>query len=139
MYKRAKGVTLMELIVAIVVLGVAIAPLLVMVSDVVTKHAQAEIYYRAIVIGRDLMEEVLAKSFDDIVSETKEPVPGYPSTISVNYVDPDSSPTGCTNGIQTYALDCYKSSATDYKRIDITVHNDLIGDLHFSSVVSRSH
>ncbi len=137
--RTKKGVTLVELIVAIVVLAIAIAPLVVMVADIVRKHAQAETFYKAMVLGRDKMEEILAKEFDDISDETDEPIAGYTRTVSVHYVDPDNPPTSCLNGTQSYSLDCYVSSITDYKRVDVVVHHELIGDLYFSCIVSRSH
>lgn len=167
--RAKKGVTLIELIVAIVVFSVAIPPLLTMVSDVVRKHAQGEVTYKATVLGRDLLEEILTKRFDEKTTKTggewstigpdkgetdreryddvddydgftDEPINGYTERVSVHYVDPDSSPAACLNGSQTYPLDCYKDDRSlDYKRIDVTVHNDLIGDLHFSFVVSSNH
>ena len=164
-----KSLTLIELVITIIVLGVAIPPLLRMVSDVMTKYARGEITYKATVLGRDLLEEILTKGFDEKSTKTggewspigpdagetdeseyddvddydgfdDEPISGYARTVSVHYVDPDNSPASCLNGTQNYPLDCYKDDKTlDYKRVDITVHHNLIGNLYFSSIVSSNH
>ena len=163
------SMTLIEIIVTIVVLSIAIPPLLRMISDVMIKHTKGETYYKATILGRDLLEKILTKRFDEKTEKTggewsdigpdsgetdeskyddvddydgfsDEPVNGYTRSVSVHYVDPDNSPSNCLNGDQNYPLDCYKDDKTlDYKRIDITVHHNLIGNLYFSSIVSSNH
>jgi len=129
MMKTTKSITLIELVIAIVVFAVAIPPLLGMVSDVVRKHTQGETVYKATVLGRDLLEEILTKRFDEKTTKTggewstigpdagetdvsdyddvddydglnEEPISGYTREVSVHYVDPDNSPANCLNGSQ---------------------------------------
>jgi len=143
-----KGMTLIELIVIIVVFAIAMPPLMLMLSDTIQKSVWREKYYQGIVFGRDKIEYILSNNFADISICTNpatcpytDALNGYQRNVTVHYVEPNQSepPSNCTNGTQKYALDCYKSSSTNYKRIDIDVQEKLTGDLNFSCVVSSGH
>lgn len=162
-----KSVTLIELISIIVVAGIAVPPLLGLLADVTKKSVQGEKYYQATVYARDLMEKILSKRFDENTAspwsstlgpdagETTENryddvddynnyndnTGGFTRKVSVNYIDPDQGepPTGCNNGTQNYALDCFVSSIKDYKRIDITISHNLISSITISTIVSGTH
>ena len=163
-----KGLTLIEVIAVIVTFAIGVPPLIIMISDVTHKAIEGESYYQAIVVGRDLMEEILCKRFDerktppwsdvlgpdpgessvsdyddiDDYDGYTDTIKGYQRSVQVHYIDPDSSPSGCLNGPQSNSLDCYKSdtqNTLDYKRIDITVSHRLIGEIYFSCVVSKGH
>jgi hypothetical protein len=141
-----KGINLIEIIIIIVVAGIAIPPLFLSLSDVTQRSTEGELYYQAMLLGRDLMEEILSNSFDNITICTdaascpySDTVEGYRRDVIVNWVNPDQSPSGCLNGTQIYALDCYKGSPTNYKRIDVTVSHNLINDLNFTYIVYSGH
>lgn len=166
--KFKKSATLLELILVIVVLSLGIAPLMVLMADVVTKHARGEAYYRAVVLGEDLMEEIFSKRFDEKTVKTggdwsvlgpdsgessrsayddvddfsgfSDNTGGYERKVSVNYLDPDSSAKKCLNGKVDNPLDCFKDdSSLNYKRVDVEVSHRLIGRINFSFVVSGNH
>ena len=161
-----RGINLIELVLVIVILSISIPPLIGMLADVTKRSTEAELYYKGIVAGRDLMEEILTKRFDEKTTKTggswsnigsdpgdtvyddvddydgfvDDSVSGYRREVSVHYVDPDHAPSGCMNGTQDYPLDCFKDDNTlDYKRIDIKVSHNLISDLYFSCIVSSQH
>lgn len=139
-----KGINLIELIIVIVILGIAIAPLLITLADITYRGAKGELFYQAVILGRDKLEDLLSRDFDNIniclnpsICTYSDTVKGYRRDVTVRYVDPDASPPSC-NG-DTCPLDNYVSYATDYKRIDVTVSHNLIDTLYFSVIVSSTH
>ena len=59
------GMTLIEIIIVIVVLSIAMLPLLVMYSNVVSKSAEGQIIPMATLLGQDLIEEIESKYYDE--------------------------------------------------------------------------
>ena len=143
---RRKGINLIELIMVIVILSVAIPPLFLTLADINYRGNRGEIYYQGIILGRDLLEELLSRNFSDINICTNpstcpysDTVRGYTREVSIRYIDPDiNSPPLCPDG-SSCPLDNYVSYFTNYKRIDISVSHNLMGELCFSVVVSSSH
>jgi len=140
-----KGINLIELIIVIVVLAVAIAPLLVTLADLTYRGTQGELLYQAVIVGRDKLEDLLSMNFDDINLCSDAPtciysdsVKGYRRDVTVRYVDPDAPPPPCDG--ESCPLDNYVSYVTNYKRIDVEVFHNLINTtLHFSAVVCSTH
>lgn len=60
-----KGLTLIEMVVVIVVLGVAIPPLLTMWADVAWRSSRAEALGDVSFYAQELMEEIKTKSYDE--------------------------------------------------------------------------
>ncbi len=140
-----KGINLIELIIVIVVLGIAIAPLLVTLADLTYRGTQGELLYQAVILGRDKLEDLLSMNFESInlCSDAStciysDSVKGYRRDVTVRYVDPDASPPSCDG--DSCPLDNYVSYATNYKRIDVVVSHNLIDTtLYFSTVVCSTH
>ena len=140
-----KGINLIELIIVIVVLAVAVAPLLVTLADLTYRGTQGELLYQAVIVGRDKLEDLLSMNFDDInlcydalSCIYSDSVKGYRRDVTVRYVDPDASAPSCDGDI--CPLDNYVSYATNYKRIDVAISHNLINNtLHFSAVVCSTH
>ncbi len=140
-----KGINLIELIIVIVVLAVAVAPLLVTLADLTYRGTQGELLYQAVIVGRDKLEDLLSMNFDDINLCSDAPtciysdsVKGYRRDVTVRYVDPDAPPPPCDG--ESCPLDNYVSYVTNYKRIDVAVFHNLINTtLHFSAVVCSTH
>ena len=63
--KKARGLTLIEIIVIIVVLGVAIPPLLNMWANVAWRSGRSEALADAAFYTQELMEEIKTKRFDE--------------------------------------------------------------------------
>ncbi len=63
---KCKGFTLIELVISIVILGVAMSPLLVMYGNIVVKSTESQVMRVASFLGQDLMEEILSKRYDEI-------------------------------------------------------------------------
>ncbi|MBU0759934.1 MAG: type II secretion system GspH family protein [Candidatus Omnitrophica bacterium] len=159
--RQEAGITLIELVLIIVLIGLVVPPLLTVFSDITRRSAQAELISTANALTRSLLEEIVSKKYDEKNSspwsnplgadsgETNrdayddvddfdgfsEPsVPGFPGfsrSVTVYYVNPDSS------NLDTPQPD--SCNTLDYKRVDVTVNHQLIGDLKMSSIVSRSH
>ncbi len=154
-----RGFTIIELIIVIVVLGIALPPLLFTVSDTLEDNVKVRTIQTASVLGRSLLEEILSKRYDENTSSpwsnplgpnggetratyddiddfdgfTENPISGftgYSSSVTVYYVNPD------TAGLDTAQPD--SSNTLDYKRIDVTITHAIAGTLRFSTVTSRS-
>ena len=140
-----KGINLIELIIVIIIIGVAVAPLLITLADITYRGTKTELLYQAVILGRDKLEDLLSMDFDSInlCSDAasciySDSVKGYRRDVTVHYVDPDASAPLCDGDI--CPLDNYVTYATNYKRIDVAASHDLIDTtLHFSAVISSIH
>lgn len=63
-----RGMTLVELVLAIVVIAVAVLPTIGLFTTIIRPYFQAEAIDRCDSLARDLMEEILAKRFDELFS-----------------------------------------------------------------------
>ncbi len=66
MIANKRGMTLIEIIIVIVVLSIAMLPLLVMYSNVVSKSAEGQFVPTAALLGQDLIEEIESKYYDEV-------------------------------------------------------------------------
>lgn len=146
-----KGITLIEMVVVIVVLGLSIPALLTMWADVAWRSARSEGIADAAFYAQALMEEIKSKSFDnntefpwsaplgheagetypnfddadDFNNYTDTPTTGYSRCVTVDYVTLSGTNwTGtCTpsNHTSCAAVNCVSADITDYKRIIVRV------------------
>jgi len=116
-----KGVTLIELILFIVVIGIALPPLLILSSQAVYNSLVEEIRFTSVSLANEVIEGIKGKSFKNIVSEGpiyfSENFSKYSYTITVSYVNPDLTETAIP---------------TNYKRITVTISNDIIPEIKTS-------
>ena len=153
-----KAFTLIELVMVIAVFAIAITPVLILMANLNQRVIQARLTTSAVILGRDILEEILSKrydeniiypwsnhlgpesgesrsSYDDVddfdgLVDTNASFPGFSRRVNVCYIDPDNR-----------SLDrCLPdSSRTDYKRVDVIVSHNLIGDINFSVIVSSEY
>ncbi|MBN1586773.1 MAG: prepilin-type N-terminal cleavage/methylation domain-containing protein [Candidatus Omnitrophica bacterium] len=100
------GMSLMELSFAIVILGLCALPLMDMYSMVAIESVHSEFQNTATVVGRALMEEIIAKDFDENSSSTPFPPSGDPITVW---------PTNWSNALGTNAGE---STNADFDDVD---------------------
>ena len=91
MRRIRRGVTLIELVVIIVLIGVMVPPLLMMFSDITKMSAQAELISTANALARSLLEEIISKNYDE-----KAYVSGCTSNCWSNPLGPDSGEARAT-------------------------------------------
>ena len=65
---KCKGFTLIELVITIVILGIAMSPLLVMYGNIVVKSTESQVMRVSSFLGQDLMEEILSKRYDEKIT-----------------------------------------------------------------------
>ncbi len=70
---KCKGFTLIELVITIVILGIAMAPLLVMYGNIVVKSTESQVMRVSSFLGQDLMEEILSKRYDEKITYEDAP------------------------------------------------------------------
>jgi len=66
MIANKRGMTLIEIVIVIVVLSIAMLPLLIMYSNVVSKSAEGQIVPMATLLAQDLIEEIESKYYDEV-------------------------------------------------------------------------
>lgn len=76
---RHNGFTLIELVIAIVVVGIGVAGILLAFTQAVSRSADPMIQHQAIAIAESYLEEVLLRPFDD-------PGDGCPGRASHSYI-----------------------------------------------------
>ena len=134
------GVTLLEVILAMIILGVAYISLLPLFSSIQSRSADTEIFVKAQALAEGLMEEIVSKQFDDnedppftlalgaeealrknyddvddfrgFTQSTINGFPGFNSEVRVFYVD------------EAVSLDDSVAGPTRYKKIIVTVAHD---------------
>lgn len=161
----AKGITLIEMVAVIVVLGLAIPALLTMWADVAWRSARSEAIADATFYAQELMEEIKSKKFedpdqtpvfgpesgesghsnyddvDDFNGYSDSPATGYNRCVTVDYVTLSGSNwTGNCGGEPTNctAPTCEPSEITDYKRIIVRVNrtDNLVSNVTLVTIVS---
>lgn len=113
--KKNKGLSFIEIIIFITILGLAIPPLLNVAANVYNQSINMETMHIATNLANQKMEDVITKEFSSVVSEPLTSFAGqfstYQSQVSVNYVTPAN--LDATSG----------PVPTRYKRIVVTVTN----------------
>lgn len=162
---KAKGITLIEMVAVIVVLGVAIPPLLTMWADVAWRASRSEALADATFYAQELMEEIKSKrfvdpedptntalgsngetypNFDDIddFNNYSVSISGYNCCVTVDYLTLNGSvwQGNCNpnNPTTCTPATCVSANATDYKRVIVRVSrsDNLIRDITLITMVS---
>ncbi|MCM8778346.1 MAG: hypothetical protein NC898_03780 [Candidatus Omnitrophica bacterium] len=118
-----RGVTLLELILFILVVGIAIPPLLVVASHAVYNTVANEIILKSTSLAEEKMEEIKSLNFDEIVTVSGNfdtPFQDYIFSINVYCVRPPDYETQANCG--------------DYKRVEVLVNNSVIPEIESTLV-----
>ena len=121
----AKGLTLIEMVAMIVVLGIAIPPLLTNWADIAWRSARSESLADASFYAQELMEEIKSKRYDENGSAPWTPStsfsatdPGESKANSATFDDIDDF-VGCTDPLVTAPVTGYSRLANiDYVRLN---------------------
>lgn len=120
-----KGVSLIELVAIMVILGIAVGSLVLTLGGVADKSIFAERTAVATFYAQEKMEELKSKNFANITLGTSaQNVGGYNRTVTVTYCNLTGSIWG------------YSASETAYKRVFISVARGTDVNATLASVVS---
>lgn len=124
MLKHQRGVTLVELVIGIVVLGISLAVITSVLGPLSVKSADPWHQVRAAELGQSLMNEILAKSFDEHSSRSGSllrcnETGAQACTAEINF-GPD-----CANGVTTCGTGALEQRAEfddvdDFHNLDVT-------------------
>ncbi len=157
--KNKYGVTLIEMVLVILVLGITVPPLLNVFSHISVNAVRSEAITQATYLAQELMEEIKSKKFDEnSISPWSNPLgpetgesrliwddvddfdgytessisgfEGYSRSVTVVYVDPD-----------TYDLDTSRPDTENnlnYKKVVISVSRSdgLVSDLELVTIIT---
>lgn len=137
---RQRGVTLIELIVAIVIVSVALVGVYSVLNLTLLRSADPVIYKQMLSIAEGMMDEILLKSFADPGGEctpTTSPRCQLNSTVDrPNYNDVDDYAGFVMNGVS--ALDGSAVAGLENYRVAVTVDPaTTLGGLSGANVVKR--
>ena len=125
MRKREKGFTFIELIMVILIVGIAIIPLIQMFTTSLKGSADTEATSIALELAQDKMEETKQLGFAAIASTSgtfASPFTAYSYQVTMSYVDSGLSSSG---------------SPTDYKKVEIKVTHTSGTSTTLTTVVSN--
>ena len=123
--KKAKGFTFIELIMIIVIVGIAVVPLIQMFTTSLKGSADAESNSIALELAQDKMEETKQLGFAATSSTSgtfASPFTAYSYQVTVSYVDQNFAASG---------------SATNYKKVEVKVTHTSGTSTTLTTVVSN--
>lgn len=138
-----RGVTLVELVISIVVIGIAVAGVLLVMNQTTRRSADPMIREQAVAIAQSYLEEIMLAAYDDPSGgetggcESGETRADYDDVSDYNCVN-DTSGAVDRNGNPISGLEAYNVSVSvtnttlngvTAKRIDVTVTHDAVSDL----------
>ena len=125
---NANGFTLIETLLVIVVLAICLAPLCILVVNVVQKNSLSQAQATATGLAEAEMERVTSLRFSTVNDAAQapfsNPFSSYSYEIAVDYVD--------ANDLNTPVV-----GPTDYKRAQVKVSNAIIGSLTLTSLAAN--
>ena len=126
---KMKGFTLVETIIAIVIIGVAFLGLLAVFTGVFTNAARDEAMTVAISLAKGEMERVTGLSFANIADENRDSPASFGGNFS-NYswqVRVDAVPASIAND----------PGMNNYKQVEVRVTNAMVGDVSLKTIVTN--
>jgi prepilin-type N-terminal cleavage/methylation domain-containing protein len=134
--KEKRAFTLIEVVLVIVVLGIALTPLCILVVQVVQKNVLSQAQATAVSLAEGEIERLTNARFSQVTCEASTPFSGafsgYSYSTDVDYVnsgDLNTSvgrPAGCSGTPGT---------ATNYKRIRLSVNHAIARNITLTTVV----
>ena len=118
---RARGVTLVELIVSIVVIGVALAGVMVVIVRNTSASADPLIWHQTVIVGEAYLEEILTKNFTADGVEASRDL--YDDVMDYNGLT--DSPPRDQNGTAIAALAGYS--------VNVQVATEVLNDITLAS------
>jgi len=124
--KKAKGFTFIELIMIIVIVGIAVVPLIQMFTTSLKGSADTEATSIALELAQDKMEETKQLGFGGISSTSgtfSSPFTAYSYQVTVSYVNDTFTDSG--------------GSPTNYKKVEVKVTHSSGTSTTLTTVVSN--
>ena len=87
-----KGFTLVEVIIAVVIMAIAAIPILHAFSTTANTSARALVKMRATNAAENIMEDIKGRSLEEVIETYGDPSVTYPNFAGKNLVDPDADP-----------------------------------------------
>lgn len=123
-----RGFTLIETIIAIVVIGIAFLGLVAVFTGVFTNAVRDEAMTIAAMLAEQEMERVTALSFADVADENRDSPVDYTGNFS-SYswqVRVDTVPVGIASD----------PGMADYKQVEVRIANAIVGEVSLKTIVT---
>jgi MSHA pilin protein MshD len=146
--KQPRGVTLVELVIAVVVVGVAVSGLMTAYASMVGHSSDALIYQQSITLGDSFLAEITSKPFQDEDGNVCTSAPAnradyakicdYNGYSSSNVTDVAGNSAGLNGysvsvAVTAAAGELGALAAADVLRITVTINNPLGQSIAFTS------
>jgi len=128
--RNNRGLSYIEIIIFIVILGLAIPPLLIVTANIYNQSINMETMHVSTNLAQQKIEDTISQDFNAIASETTTNFPGqfnaYQYKVDVDYVTPSD--------LENPAV----VTPTDFKRIIVIVNDSTVTGrtITFSTVVT---
>ncbi len=124
-----KGFTLIETVIAIVVIGIAFLGLVAVFTGVFTNALHDEAMSVATILTKGEMERVTGLSYADVADENRDSPADYTGNFS-SYswqVRVDAVPVAIASD----------PTMTNYKQVEVRVTNAIVGDVNLKTIVTN--
>lgn len=129
--KTLRGFTLIELIMAFIILTIGIIPLMFMIAQAAQKTAQPELLSVSTGLAENELERVTNLRFSQIVNEAPTafgaPFANYTHEVTVSRVPPCPCPPGLADD----------PTMAQYKQVTVRIHHQTQGDVTLTTIVTN--
>lgn len=125
--RKTEGFSLVELVIAIVILGICLPSLALLFSQVMKTYGEPEVMQVATALAEQKMEEVTSLRYSDIVDDGPTAFTGNFSNYTWQVIV-SAVPTSLANDP---AMD-------DYKKIEVAVSSNIIGSVTLTTIVTNN-
>ncbi|MEW6009055.1 MAG: type II secretion system protein, partial [Candidatus Omnitrophota bacterium] len=133
------GITLIELLAVIAIIGIALLPLYALFSQAIKSHGAAQIITTSTYLGQYIMETMLAEDFFTLLANLNQaeyyyanrssfanPYSDYKYTVRIDAIDPDFS--GDLSSSSARVSEAGGAVSSNYIRIFVRIENDIQPD-----------
>ena len=124
---KSRGFTLIELIIAIVIISMAIAPLAFMLGNVIDMTIRPEFTHVATQLAEQELEKIAVARFSQVNDQAQTAYTGSLAKYSYE-IQVDPVPAGLASDV----------NMLQYKQVKIIIHHDSLGSLTISTVVTNN-
>lgn len=143
--KQRKAFSIIETVIVIIIMGIVLTPFSILVLNVLQQNVRSQAWATAVSLAEGEMERVASLRFSDQAASPgsgvncepltafSAPFSAYSHKVDVFYVNANSlntsvgQPSNCPGS----------GTATDYKRVEITVTNSIAGNVKLISLVTN--
>lgn len=128
MKKRARGFSLIETMLAVLIIGICVTPISILIINVMSQNIHTQALATAASLAEARLEDVLSMRFSAVNNTTPavftQPFGAYSWRVVSDYVDAGN-------------LNSPVAGPTDYKRVQVIVNSSIAGEAGLVTLITR--